>query len=539
MAENDLIKRLIARRHPEHKASCKEWQFLRQSIEGGPAYVDGNLFKHPKEDPTVFEERKKRAADHHYNLTGQVLDTYEGYLFQQEPTAAEGLPQCVTEFLEHADQDGRSAISLAKSISLWEAGYGIIWVCVDKPPIQADRPLSAAEEDQAGIKPYAYIVHPTHILDGRIERGEIQWLLVQEDERDDKDPLTSSGDIVTRYRLWTKTEWTLITPQKGDGGQETFQVETQAHTLKRVPFVAFRYGEGNDFASPGLVSDIAHLDRGIFNKCSLLDEIHYAVTFPQLAIPFEGELYNDSGLTPEGNAILTMGLHSVIPYSVGRDGGLGKPDYVTPPSGPSQDLSASISQMSVLALSLALLDGEFSPPQSGENGKASAAASGVSKAYTFEKLNKRLAAIAKTLEEGFRKIFELVCLWQGEDPAKLPPVPWDFPETFEVRSLAQEIEDLAAILATSPPSAVLKAELWKRIARKALPKAEAEILEEIEEEIDASSEASVIGAGRMLNDAPGPERSGAQPGDRNQQRGAGPNGGQDTGAPAGGLQPGA
>jgi hypothetical protein len=243
------------------------------------------------------------------------------------------------------------------------------------------------------------------------------------------------------------------------------------------------------------VADIAHLDRGIFNKCSLQDEIHYQVTFPQMAIPYEGELFDDEGLTGEGRSILEMGLHTVIPYSTQA----GEPKYITPSSEPSQDLGASIAQMTHLAFSLALLDGEVAT----EGTRTSA--SGVSKAYTFEKLNKRLASIADTQEAGWAKVFLLVCKWQGEDPEQLPPIPWDFPEQFEVRSLAQEIEDLAAILAGNPPSGILKAELWKRIAKKALPKLDAALMGQIEEEIEVLSTTSLQGEGNRLLNPPVPE----------------------------------
>ena len=480
--QDNPINRLAARRHPEYETNVKEWRFLRQSIEGGPGYVDGNLFQHPKEDEKVFAARKERAADHHMNLTAQVVQTYLGYLFQTRPTPAPELPDWLGRFIESGDQEGRALVELAKDVATWNMGYGIIWVGVDKPPTpkgEDGEPVDLSEQQEVDLRlePYAYLVHPTHVLDGRIERGVVKWLLVQEDKRDDVDPITSSGQIVTKIRLWTEEAWKLLS--KNEKGEWTTEAEG-ANPIGRVPFVPFRFGSGSGFACPGLVADIAHIDRAIFNKSSLLDEIHYTQTFGQLAIPYKGDLYEEDGmggfkLTSEGQGVLSMGLHTVLPYAAEA----GVPGYVAPPNGPAEVLDKAIAGMARMLLGLALLDGETAQEEGGQR------ASGISKAYTFEKLNRRLAAIADRLESGFRQVFDLAARWLRKDPAVIPWNAWDFPDSFEVRSLAQDIEEFIFLMSGSPPSHTALALLWKGILRKALPKVDPEIWKEIEAEIDA------------------------------------------------------
>lgn len=519
------LTRLVERRHPEHKRHCGEWCFLREAIEMLPGeYAEKHLFKHPKEDASVFANRKARAADHRHNLTREVLETYLGYLFQSPPTKAEGLPEAAVEFLEKADLDGRPAIELAKDIAFWGAAFGVVWICVDMPATSPavvaagpegeaeERPMSRRQEREAGLAPYAYVVHPTHVLDGRMVNGRPEWLLVKEDDRDDADPMTSSGEVLERWRLWLPTEWVLIEkikPTEGQAVTEIYRIaDRKAHNAGCVPFVGHRFGRGSGFASPGLVAEIAHIDRAIFNKTSLVDEIHYAVTFPQLGYPYSGNLYEEGvdasgnktgGLTPEGKAILTVGLHSVIPYNAES----GAPAYITPPSEPAIEIRQSIREMAKVALALALLDGEIGI-EAGEDGPAQGAESGVAKSYVFEKLNRKLAEIADGLQATFRKILELVCRWMGIDPdaetGGLPGVPWDFPDSFEVRSLAQELLDLTTILASTPPSSTLVAELWKRVAKKALPKADEETMETISAEIDAGAIVNFQGAAGAMAD---------------------------------------
>ena len=516
MATEDPIKRLIKRRHPEHARMLEEWKFLRQAVEGGPGYAnEGNLFRHPRERADVYAARLKRAADHHYNLTGQVISTYVGYLFQVNPTASSELPDYLKAFVDRADDEGRPLLELAKDMATWCLGYGVIWVAVDKPaaPVEV---VSRADEQRLDLSPYAYLVHPTHVLDGRIERGEVKWLLVQEDIRDDVDPLNSSGAMISRYRLWTPDGFLLITPKQGQGSQEEYTTAEGKHKLGRVPFVPVRYGSGCGFACPGLVADIAHLDRAIFNKTSLLDEIHNVATFPQLTYPYTGDLYEDDGqggfkLTAEGQGVLTVGLHDVIPFNSEA----GSPGYIAPPSGPAEVLGKGITDMVRLLLGLALLDGDTGTPDGG----AQAAPSGVSKAYTFEKLNKRLATIAARIEAGILDVFRLVALWNGRKAEEVPPNAYDMPENFEVKALAAEIEEALTILGGAPPSSTLKAEIWKAIVRKRFPKLDEETLKKIDEEIEATLEAAELGAMALLEQGtPADPREGEDEEDEGQEK---------------------
>jgi len=382
---DDPIRRLVERRHPDYERNAAEWAFLRQSVEALPAeYADANLHKHPREGKKVFEARLKRAQDHRYNITREVLECYLGYLFQQAPTPAENLPECATSFLESADLDGRPAVELARDTAFWAGDYGIIWIGVDKPPIPPDaiqpaddgeepRQLSAQQERELGLLPYAYLVHPTHVLDGRIHRGKVEWLLILEDDRDDADPLNSSGAVELRWRLWTPTGWFLyrMVEEATAGRPAKYEeVDRGDNRLGEVPFVPVRIGKGKGFASPGLVAEIAHIDRAIFNHMSLVDEIHYGVTFPQLVYPHDQDVYSTrttgegsdantvTELSPTGKAILEVGVHDVIPYPV-TERGAHKPEYISPPSAPAEELRKAIQEMVRLALALAALEGEI------------------------------------------------------------------------------------------------------------------------------------------------------------------------------------
>lgn len=511
--DKKTIEKMIARRHPDYEVHAPEWDFIDKAIAGGPGYVEGNLYQHPKEDDRVFAARKKRAADNHFNLTAQVLNTWLGYLFQKLPTQDPKLHEVLQAFIKSGTQDRQGLIELAKEIAKCGLGKGKAWIAVDKPAAIVDdqgapRTLTLQQEREAGLSPYAYLVAPQDVLDGKIERGEVVWLFVREHVRDDADPITGSGEVTCRYRLWTRDAWVLITPKKTKGGAAAgYDVTEGTHQVGRVPFVAYTHGDGSGFACPGLLADIAHVDRAIWNKWSLLDEIHYSITFPQLAMPHDGPLYEDTSdgddeepsyeLTPEGAEVLEVGLHSVLPYNSEK----GAPAYVVPPSGPSQELARSIDQMTRLLFAMALLDGETSATE-GDASKASP--SGISKAYTFEKLNKALAKVAAKLEAVFRQVFELVLLWQGlaAEVDNLPEVPWDFPEQFEVQSLASFLADFFTFMGGNVPSAKAQVVAWQLAIRRMFPKLTPDELEEIDQEIEDQIESRQLGAAAMLQVGP-------------------------------------
>lgn len=504
------IETFLKKRHPAHTLNSAEWCFLRKAIEGGHTYVEGNLWKYPKEEEVVFEARKKRAGDHHFNVSMLVISAYIGYLFAKEPTKAEKLPQQVLDFMANADGEGNDIYALAEEIATWQMGYGIVWVGVDKPAFEVDptNPLTEAEEEERGLKPYAYITHPTHVLDGKLVKGKPVWLLVKEDYRDDEGPF-DSGEARHRFRLWERTQWTLFTPDpKHPTDFNKMTITNGSNAIGEVPFVPFRYGKGSGFSMPGLIADIAHIDRAIFNKASQLDEIHYAATFPQLRYPYEGDILretfdddgNRSGVerTAEGEAILTVSLHSVIPYRVSGDN-KAAPDYMSPSVEPAKELDRSIDRMVARALSQAFLDGEFGTPGEEQGGKA--AASGVSKSYVFEKLNKRISAIAGRLEDGLQRVFELVLRWHGISPEQATELPQvlDWPDSYEVRSLAQLIADDIALGGLGIGSKTFAALVAKETVRRRMPKLEDKLVKQIDTEIDANQEALDVARTAMIN----------------------------------------
>ena len=480
-------QRLVERRHPDHAANLEHHQFLRATYDGGPAYAKDNLFKYPAEPARGYTARKKRAVPS--AISRGIIEAYVGYLLKEAPQLAENVPPCIEQFVGNCDGEGTPLIKLARTVATWALTYGTVWLCVDKGQHNTDRELSAAEEIAEGRYPYCQWFLTTAVLDGKMESGEVEWLLVQEDGRDDDDPMTSTGEPIVRYRLWERNRIRCWREAKAQDGSQHLILESDIpNALGRVPFVSIQIGEGSPWAAPGLVSDIAYIEREIYNLQSQLSEILAKVTFPQLRYPLTG-----GAGSADAKRVLTIGLDSVIPYAA--EPGNPGPDYLAPPSGPAQEIRTSIDALKHASYLLALLDGEMT---ASIKNNSTGLASGVSKAFTFEKLNKRLSVLADTFEQAWLQVFKLVCLWQKVDPETLPADAWDWPDNFEVRSLADDIAEVVNVMAASPPSGKLKAALWIGLARRMFPKMSQDEFDEIVVEIETACENELMGMGAHL-----------------------------------------
>jgi hypothetical protein len=159
---------------------------------------------------------------------------------------------------------------------------GVLYIVVDKQRINPNQQTGTAV-DNLIAKPYIYMVLPQNMMDASFNPdGTIRWCLIRETYRDDEDPYNSTGEVVERFRLWEVGKWTLFNAQGG-------VIEQGETGLDVVPVIPF-YNEStrDDFTCPSLVSDVAYIDKAIFNNWSRLDVIINDQTFSQLIMPVQG-----------------------------------------------------------------------------------------------------------------------------------------------------------------------------------------------------------------------------------------------------------
>ncbi|MDT4838232.1 hypothetical protein FQZ97_719830 [compost metagenome] len=468
----------MERRHPFYADYVHHWRFLEETYSGGREWFEANIFKYVKEGDEEFKDRVKRC--YRFNHSREVVDLLNKYLFKQEIQRSDSAPDSVQKFWKRATRNGLDIKDFSRQISKKSSTLGRIGIVVDNnmPAAAADgkAPVSVAEARNLAIQTYAYAVGPTQLLDYSFdETGALNWILIQETRRDDEDPFVSSGELLPRWRLWTKTEWRLFEERKGrNGRKQIFEVDSGAHNLGVVPVVlADNLISDDEYVSPSMIDDIAYLDRANANYLSNLDAVIQDQTFSQLAMPAQNVLPGED----DYNKLLEMGTKRMFLYD--GEGGAA-PFYLSPDPKQAQLILQVIEKIINEIYHTVGLAGERTKQ---DNSAGIDNSSGVAKAYDFERVNALLTAKADSLEVVENKIAYLVALWNGEESQiKDDQDLVTYPDTFDVRGLYDEFDIAARLSLIQAPESVRR-EQMKAVVDKLFPQLADDLRKKIEAEL--------------------------------------------------------
>ena len=469
--EQKRLRLLIERRHPQYASMFDHWCFLEQTYDGGREWFDCNVFRYIKEGDREFNDRVNRA--YRFNHTREVVDLIGKYLFKQNITRnVADAPESVKAFWNRATRNGMSMKDFARQISKKASIYGRIAVVVDRTAVAAG--LSKAEEKASGASTYAYIVPPEQLLDYSYDdKGDLNWILIQEIVRDDADPMTASGDQSVRYRLWTKENWLLLA-EEGKGKKKTVVVKGKGdHSLGRVPVILVDHIVSDDlYVSPSMIDDIAYLDRAVANYLSNLDAIIQDQTFSQLAMPAQNVMPGSDNYT----TMLEMGTKRMFLF----DGESGQaPFYLSPDVKQSSLLLEVINKIINEIYHTVGLAGERTKQ---DNALGIDNSSGVAKAYDFERVNALLTAKADSMELAEEKIAQLVALWNGDDLELGEESLISYPDSFDTRGLYDEFDIAAQLMLIEAPEEVRR-EQMRHMIDKLFPQLAKDLREKMEAEL--------------------------------------------------------
>jgi len=457
------MQSFVEGRHAMYEQLCRCWTFYLDSYEGGEDYLRANyLFRHVKEDEEDFRDRIQRS--YYYNFCRTVVNTYVAHLFRKANSIYrrgddEGDYE---QFLSNVDARGNSMNTfMQEQVAPATQIFGQVFVIVDKPRFQG-KLNSKAEEKEKGIQPYLVAVDPRAVTDLRLDsRGNFLWIRIREPREDQADPFyeneEAEGDEYV-YRTWTRERWFLH-------DEEGNLIETDEHNLGRVPVVTVFNVESRKYPGFGVsaLSDIAPINRSIYNWCSLNDEFLYRQCFNILAMPeMPGVKRRKVG---PGNA-LTYPIDAARP-----------PHYIYPPVEPGQyllkNIDAAIRQIYRLAV-LGATWGEVKPQS----------ASGIAKAYDLYQTSQNLIKKARNLEQAEAEIAAVWGLWEGKKGFK-PTI--EYPIDFKISDVAEDLKNDFAVLRMNISESFNKA--VKRRAASRYIKLDPKELQKVVEEIESRSEA--------------------------------------------------
>lgn len=484
--QQDPLRSFYDRRHPRYNDLVGHWRFLNQCYEGGRAWFLENIFRYYKEGDTEFADRVNRS--YRFNHTREVVDLVQKYLFKAEIARKEdGAPEAIKNFWKSSTLKNLSIDQMMKSGSTKNSIEGRVAIVVDNnlPQIEGKAAVSVADARKSGYKIYAYVVDAADILDYAWDEdgnGGLLWVKLRELVRRDADPINDDGSLAHRVRLWTRTEWVLYeeqeikdNPKDVNSSTHLHVVEIQRgnHDLGMVPVVLFDHTiENNPYHCPGLIDDIAYLDRAVANYLSNLDAIIQDQTFSQLAIPASAIASGDDMYTK----VLELGTKRVFVYDPGA-GSTAKPEYLSPDPKQAGVILSVINKIINEIYHTIGLAGERTKE---DNAVGIDNSSGVAKAYDFERVNALLMSKAQACENVENELVNIVCAWTKESVPDEKLV--TYPKTFDVMRL---IDDLvtAETLGKIHAPAELRREQMRQVVDKLFPRLSDDLKKAIEADI--------------------------------------------------------
>lgn len=482
MTNHDTLRSFFDRRHPDYDRMIAHWRFLEETYEGGRKWFLSNIFRYHKEGNKEYKARLERA--YRFNHTREVVDLVQKYLFKGKITRNEELaPQSVKDFWKSATLQNMKVDQLMRSAGASSSVKGRVAIVVDTNV--RDGSVSVAEAKRAKRKIYAYTVDATDLLDYAYDEdgdGGLLWVKVREYFRDDVDPIKSTGEVTTRVRLWTRQDWVLYEEQEETSQQNVkgrkqvahkiVKIAEGNHGLGKVPIIFLDHMiTDNPYRTPGLIDDIAYLDRAVANYLSNLDAIIQDQTFSQLAMPAQNLLPGEDGY----NKLLEMGTKRVFTYDAGISSG--KPEYLSPDPKQAGVILTVINKIINEVYHTIGLAGERTKE---DNSVGIDNSSGVAKAYDFERVNSLLTSKGASCEKVENEIIELICMWNGDNVPTEKLV--KYPESYDVMRLMDDLA-VAEQLATIDAPKEVRREQLRIVVEKLFPRLKADIRTKIEKDI--------------------------------------------------------
>jgi hypothetical protein len=443
----------IEQQNSLYKGMMPRWEYFIRSYLGGKEYQDGKFLQayQLELESEYFKRLSYTPLDNHCR---NVIDIYSSFLFRVEPTRKLGSldeDMSVEQFLEDADLEGRSFEDLMREAQRYASVYGHIWLIIDKPSTNV---MTRAEELNQGIRPYINLYTPENVLDWHHTRNSAGYYYL--DYLKIRESSTADGEY---FKLWyiDKIDTVFLPTTNRD---EPKLIDSVENPIGKIPAVIL-YNQRSPMRGLGVsdLTDVADLQKAIYNELSEIEQIIRLSNHPSLVKTRD----TDAG----------AGAGSIIEIPENLDSNL-KP-YILQPSGSNLDGVIKSITHKVDAINRLSHVGSI-------RATSERVASGIALRTEFELLNARLSEKSKLMELAEEQIWRLFALWQetsfdGEI---------EYPETFDIRDWATDLELLQAAKASNIKSATFNKEIDKQIAKSVIE--DDDTLEQIDSEIEQNTE---------------------------------------------------
>lgn len=458
--------------HPQYDENRQDWEFWRDTWEGGPEYVSKYLKTFSiREEVSDFETRKE--ISYNPSFAKSLIREIKNSIFQKMPEivrkgGAESYQKAVDGDEWGVDRQGSSMNFFIGSKILPEMlVMRKVGIFLDKSPMNGDETLTEA----ATKRPYLYCYQAEEIRSWKkINHEEYSSVLLQETVESSDNEFNLPDAVVVRFRLLTLTDSGVLVTFFNEDGEET---GNRLLDIPKIPFYVFEIEDS-------LMEDLAGYNKALLNLASA--DINYAL---KANFPFYTEQYDNiidnkyaKGETQERKVGTVQGR--AYPKNTER------PAFIHPSSEPLKVSMEKQAQMKNEMRELLHL-------KVTEMGRRSSAES---KEMDTRGLAAGLSYLGLQLEKGERKIASFWSMYEGEKQDALISYPTSYSLKTDIERL--EESDKLEELKPAVPSATYNKEVSKMISRRVLgnqvsPDVISKIDKEIEDSIALNFDPEIIG----------------------------------------------
>ncbi len=356
------------------------YSLLKDAYYGEGGFLDGSyLSKHKRE--TTDNYMKRREFAYYNNYFAAIVNALVDPIFRKTPLREWDGPAAtaIETFTKNVDNAGTDIQSFMAAAAVKAKMLGACFICMDASPEVSPTLGDALAKRNI---PYAYIVEPEFVTDWAFDNyGNLAMM-------EFKEPVEAKeSDIKWRRIKFTATEITIT--------NDSEQPQIVPHTLGRIPVIFFpaRLGSRQTAKPASEMEPLAKCVLAQYNYQSYLGEILRNQTFSILTMP---------GSKPSA---IEIGTNNALCYDPDVSQG-SRPEFIAPPSDPANTLIAQIKAMTEEMYRMAGLSFVTGTKQE---------ASGVSKAWEFERTNQCLANFARRCRSVEIQLLNLFMLWIKQD----------------------------------------------------------------------------------------------------------------------------
>ena len=394
----------VETRHPEYLKRCRQWELIRDCVEGEDAIKSKGETYLPRAmgmSDRRYNAFKRRAR--FVNYVYQTLEGTHGMIFRRAPVMK--YPAQIEKIVGNINREGSSAYQFFSDsvFDIMQTGWG--GFLIDMPT--AEDNLSLFEAEKLGIRPYVTYYAAENIINWKfsiINGVKVPVLVVLLEYVEDEEAGMFTHKMKERYRVLYIDDngdyrQAVIDKIKSARGKPQYTVEEKLVTVrgKNINYIPFVFAPETIPSKPMLL-DIAHVNIGHYMKSADYENGVHLTEFPTGWV---------TGAAPqkdeEGN---------IIPIVLGQDSFLMFKDPSVKVGNlefSGEGITHSEKALEAAELQMVVLGSRIITPERGMSETAESA--NIHRAGE----NAKLASFARNMSEKATEILRIICDWEGCD----------------------------------------------------------------------------------------------------------------------------